>query len=142
VIEATTPRVCKTLIDTFLHHSVMVDGKPIVAAGRLKPEYRQMIPQAIIQAKKQLGKPYDSIFDPDNDAYYCSELVYISFLDEQGEPVFKSQSMTFKDAAGNTPDYWIEHFKKYEAEIPEGREGTNPGDLSKSELIEIVYRYF
>jgi AAA+ ATPase superfamily predicted ATPase len=28
------------------------------------------------------------------------------------------------------------------AEIPEGRAGTNPGDLSKSDMIEIIYRYF
>jgi hypothetical protein len=34
------------------------------------------------------------------------------------------------------------HFKKHRADIPEGRKGTNPGDLSKSEIIEIVYRYF
>jgi hypothetical protein len=69
-------------------------------------------------------------------------LVYISFLDEKEQPIFESQNMTFKDAEGNFPAYWIAHFEKYHAKIPEGREGTNPGDLSKSVIIEIVYRYF
>jgi uncharacterized protein YycO len=142
VIEATTPAVCKTLIDTFLIHSATIEGKPAVAVGRLKSEYREMIPQAIENAKKQLGKPYDYIYDPDNDAYYCSELIYISFLNVTGKPIFPSQSMTFRDTDGNFPLYWIEHFEKYQAEIPEGRAGTNPGDLSKSDRIEIIYRYF
>jgi hypothetical protein len=142
VIEATTPLVCKTPIDSFLNQSISIDGKPLVAVGRLCPQYRDLIPQAIVNAEKYLGKPYDYVYDSGNDAYYCSELVSLSFLDSEGEPVFESQSMTFRDAAGNTPAFWIKHFEKYEAEIPEGREGTNPGDLSKSEKIAIVYRYF
>jgi hypothetical protein len=142
VIEATTPSVRKTPVNTFLNHSLRIDGKPVVAVGRLKSEYKEMIPQAIVNAKKYIGKPYDYVYYPDNDAYYCSELVYISYLDEKEKPIFPCLRMTFKDANGNLPDYWIEHFEKYQAEIPEGREGTNPGDLSKSEIIEIVYCYF
>jgi uncharacterized protein YycO len=142
VIEATTPMVCKTPIDTFLNHSARVNDKPVVAVGRLKSEYREIIPQAIVKAEKELGKPYDYVYDPDNDAYYCSELIYFSFLDAEGKPIFESKNMTFKDAEGHFPAYWIEHFEKYQAEIPEGREGTNPGDLSKSAIIEMVYRYF
>jgi hypothetical protein len=142
VLEATTPTVCKTPVDSFLNKSAFVEGKPLVTVARLKPECREIIPQAIVNASKYIGKPYDYVYAPDNDAYYCSELVYISFLDENGFPVFESKKMTFCDEEGNLPAYWIEHFKKYRAEIPEGCEGTNPGDLSKSEVIEIVYRYF
>ena len=50
--------------------------------------------------------------------------------------------MNFRDADGNLPAYWIEHFEKQNAEIPENELGSNPGELSKSEKIEIVYRYF
>jgi uncharacterized protein YycO len=142
VIEAATPTVCKTPVDTFLAKSKTINGKPLVSVARLKPEYQSIIPQAIMNVGKQLGKPYDYVYEPDNDAYYCSELVYISFLSEKGNPVFESKQMTFRDSEGNTPAFWIEHFKKHKADIPEGREGTNPGDLSKSRIIEMVYYYF
>jgi hypothetical protein len=136
------PEVCKTLLDTFLLRSAQLNGKPVVTVGRLKQEYHEAIPQAIVNAKKLLGKLYDYVYSPDNDAYYCSELVTLSFLNEQGEPIFETVNMNFRDADGNMPAYWIEHFEKYDAEIPENRPGSNPSDLSKSDKIEIVYRYF
>jgi hypothetical protein len=142
VIEAVAPEVCKTLLDTFLLRSALLDGKPVVTVGRLKQEYSELIPQAIIRAKLLIGKPYDYIYSPDNDAYYCSELVTLSFLDQQNIPLFETVSMNFRDSSGNIPAYWVEHFKKHNAVIPENRPGSNPGDLSKSEKIEIVYRYF
>ncbi|MDR0205860.1 MAG: hypothetical protein LBI45_01160 [Bacteroidales bacterium] len=142
VIEAISPEVCKTLLDTFLLRSANLEEKPIVAVGRLKQEYHDIIPQAIVRAKKLLGNPYDYIYSPDNDAYYCSELVTVSFLNKQNIPIFETIPMNFCDTDGNIPSYWIEHFEKYNAEIPENRQGSNPGDLSKSDKIDIVYLYF
>jgi len=142
VIEATPPEVCKTPLDIFLSRSAHLAEQPIVAVGRLQQEYREIIPQAIVRAKKLIGKPYDYIYSPDNDAYYCSELITISFLNSQNMPIFEPVSMNFRDANGNLPAYWIEHFEKYNAEIPENCPGSNPGDLSKSDKIEIVYRFF
>jgi len=142
VIEAVPPKVCKTLLDTFLLRSANLAEKPIVAVGRLKQEYRESIPHAIVLAKKLLGKPYDYVYSPDNDAYYCSELVTLSFLDSQNAPIFELLPMNFRDVNGILPTYWLEHFKKYNAEIPENCPGSNPGDLSKSDKIEIVYYYF
>jgi len=142
VIEATPPVVCKTLLDTFLLRSATLAGKPVVAVGRLKPEYRKIIPQSVVRAKKLLGKPYDYIYSPDNDAYYCSELIMLSYLNSQNMPIFEPVSMNFRDDNGNLPAYWIEHFEKYNATIPENCPGSNPGDLSRSDKIEIVYRFF
>ena len=141
-IEAIPSGVSKTLLDTFMLRSATLEEKPIVAVGRLKQEYREFIPQALIRAENLLGKPYDFVFDPDNDAYYCSELVMVSFLDNQNMPIFEPVSMSFHDAGGNLSKYWIEHFEKYNVIIPENRQGSNPGDLSKSDKIEIVYRFF
>ena len=142
VIEATPPEVCKTLLDTFLLRSANLAESPIVAVGRLKQEYSETIPQAIVRSKKLLGKPYDYIYSPDNDAYYCSELVTLSFLNTQNLPIFELISMNFRDDDGNLPVFWIKHFEKYNAVIPENCLGSNPGDLSKSDKIEIIYRYF
>ena len=142
VIEAVPPEVCKTLLDTFLLCSANWAEKPIVMVGRLKQEYRKSIPQAIVLVKKLLGKPYDYVYSSDNDAYYCSELVTLSFLDNQNMPIFETASMNFRDVDGNLPTYWVEHFEKYNAVIPENCQGSNPGELSKSDKIEIIYRYF
>ena len=142
VIEAVPPEVCKTLLDTFLLRSEYLAEKPFVAVGRLKQEYRETIPQAITFAKKLLGKPYDYVYSPDNDAYYCSELVTLSFLNNQNMPIFEPVLMNFRDSTGIIPEYWIEHFEKHNADIPENRHGSNAGDLSKSDKIDIIYRYF
>ena len=142
VIEATPPKVCKTLLDTFFLRSAKFSENPIIAVGRLKQEYRETIPQAITFAKKLLGKPYDYVYSPDNDAYYCSELVTLIFLDSRNMPIFETISMNFRDTNGNLPTYWIEHFEKHNAEIPENCPGSNPCDLSGSDKIEIVYNYF
>ena len=142
VIEAIPPEVRKTLLDTFLLRSAHLNGNPIVTVGRLKQEYSETIPQAITRAKKMLGKPYDYIYSHDNDAYYCSELITFSFIDSENAPIFELVSMNFRDTDGNLPVYWIEHFEKYNAVIPENFPGSNPCDLSKSDKIEIIYRYF
>ena len=142
VIEATSPKVRKVVIDTFLNDARKINGKPIVAVGRLKSKYYDIIPQAVKNAETYLGKPYDYVYSPDNDEYYCSELVYLAYKNKNGKPVFKSKKMTFCDENGKMSSAWIEHFAKHNAPIPEGRQGTNPGDLSKSKEIDIIYNYF
>jgi uncharacterized protein YycO len=142
VIEATTPKVRKVIIDTFLNDARKINGKPIVAVGRLQLKYFDIIPQAIKNAETYLGKPYDYVYSPDNDEYYCSELIYLAFRNKKDKPVFKAKKMTFCDDKGNMTASWISHFAKYKAPIPEGRKGTNPGDMSKSKEITILYRYF
>jgi hypothetical protein len=142
VIEAIPAGVSKTVLATFLLRSETLEEKPLVAVGRLKQEYQEFIPQAIVRAESLLEKPYDFVFCPDNDAYYCSELVEVSFLNEQNVPIFEPVKMNFRDSDGNLPTYWAEYFEEHNAEIPENCLGSNPGDLSKSDKIEIVYRYY
>ena len=97
--------------------------------------YRLAIPfdtaAVIARAHALIGRPYDNAFLPDNDAYYCSELIQAAF-----GTFFKSQPMNWRDADGNLPPYWVEHFKKMNMPIPEGVEGTNPTDLAHSPLLK------
>ena len=142
VIEAIPQGVSKTHLDTFLLRSAQIDKKPIVAVGRLKPEYRGYIPDAVARAKNLLGKPYDFVFCAENDAYYCSELVEVAFLNRQNIPIFEPINMNFRDGDVNLPTYWTTHFERHNAEIPENKPGSNPGNMSRSDKIDIVFRYF
>ena len=59
VLEATMPVVCKTPLEKYLKQAKLVNGKPLVVVGRLKPRFRKSIPKAIEIMKSLLGKPYD-----------------------------------------------------------------------------------
>jgi hypothetical protein len=51
--------------------------------------------------------------------------------------------MTFIDFNTNkTHQNWIEYYKVLGKEIPEGKLGVNPGQLSRSKIINIVYSYY
>ena len=97
--------------------------------------YRLSVPfdtaVVIVRAKKLVGKPYDNAFLPDNDAYYCSELIQGAF-----DGIFPSKPMNWRDADGNLPDYWKKHFEKLGVAVPEGVLGTNPTDMSRSPLLK------
>ena len=43
--------------------------------------------------------------------------------------------MNWRDAEGQLPKYWKEHFRKLGMKVPEGVPGTNPTDLSRSPLL-------
>ena len=97
--------------------------------------YRLTVPfdtaAVIARATALVGKPYDNAFLPDNDAYYCSELIQVAF-----DTLFPSQPMNWRDNDGNLPEYWQKHFDSLGMPVPEGVPGTNPTDLSRSPLLK------
>ena len=97
--------------------------------------YRLTIPfdtaAVIARATNLVGKPYDDAFLPDNDAYYCSELIQVAFGD-----LFESKPMNWRDADGQLPEYWVKHFEKLGSPVLEGVPGTNPTDMSRSPLLK------
>ena len=97
--------------------------------------YRLTVPfdttMVIANAKRMVGKAYDDAFLPDNDAYYCSELIQVAFGD-----ILPSKPMNWRNADGNLPEYWIKHFEKLGIPVPEGVPGTNPTDMSRSPLLK------
>ena len=142
VIEAVSSGVEVTPLRTFFGRSLDAKGRPKVVAGRLKEAYHHLIAPAIEEALALEGKPYDKVFALDNEAYYCSELVYEIFRRaNDNTPVFMLQPMTFKEpGAGHTQQTWQEYFSALGVSIPEGRPGINPGGISRSAALTIVYR--
>ena len=140
VIEAIGKNVHKTPIDSFLKRIVDSNGKPKIITGRLKTDYLKLVPKALAFCNEQLGKQYDDAFLPNNDKYYCSELLYDAFKDaNNGKAFFSLQPMTFKDKkAKNFFPAWVDYFAALKIEIPEGIDGCNPAGIANDKKIKIV----
>ena len=141
VLEAVSQGVVCIGITSFLDRSVDEKGNPKVLVGRLKSNYKKYLPEAITDMKQYLGKPYDTVFELSNKAYYCSELFYFSFGKASNDSnFFEISPMTFK-APGQDEYFpeWENYFNEMGVEIPENMPGLNPGSLSRSEKINIVY---
>lgn len=141
VIEASpTVGVCILSLSEFLETSPKISGKPGVVVKRIKDNIP--LDEAIGRALSCVGQPYDWYFMPDNGAKYCTELIYDSYLDEEGNHIFETKPMNFRDTDGNMPDFWVNLYKKLGVDVPEGIPGTNPNDMSNDPVLIEVYRFF
>jgi hypothetical protein len=137
IIEAFD-KVDTIRLNNFLKRSTY-KSKPKVLVGRLKKEYHNLIPQAINRAIELIGKKYDEEFKLNNNKFYCSELIYDIFLyANDNTPFFTLKPMTYK-VNGETLDIWLKYFNKLNIEVPENQLGINPGGISLSNNIEIIY---
>jgi uncharacterized protein YycO len=143
VMEAISAGVVLTPLDSFLNRSFDAENKPKVVVGRLKPEYKNLIPEAIIFIHSKMNATYDFVFNIENDSFYCSELIHLAFQNaNKNKPIFETPKMTFK--APNTDRtfaIWQTYFDDLNQPIPEGKIGLNPGSMSRSPYIEVVYEY-
>lgn len=92
----------------------------------------------IDRAKAHLGEEYDYTYLPDNRMMYCSELVYESFMTEDGEHIFSSKPMNFLNSDGSLDEFWQNLFERLEMEVPQNVPGTNPNDMSKDTKLVLV----
>lgn len=144
VIEATAPEgVRQVSLDTFMNKAATDGQRTFVAVARLRPQFQYIIPQALARAQSKIGMAYDFAYSESNNAYYCSELVQKSFLETNGLHLFPAIKMTFKNPQTLSFDaYWMSHFAKLGLPIPEGENGSNPAQMSKSDCLDIVHSYF
>lgn len=88
VIEAAGP-VRETPLDIWVKRGFL--GRVAVYRDpELTPDQASAV---LAAAKDYYGKPYDFVFSFDNDAIYCSELVYLAFK-QAGIPVGKVQTVS------------------------------------------------
>ena len=120
------------------------ESKPMVLVGRLQPAYQPLIPAAILYAKRQLGKPYNSNFAPNHgQSFYCSQLIYAAFASaNHNHSIFGLNTMSFTDSQTRqiTPA-WKEYFIQIKSNPPQGKPGTNPGMMSRESGVIIEYAY-
>ncbi len=140
VLEAFTNGVELTPIKIFLDRSLNLSEKPKVIAGRLKKQYSHLINDALDHGLSLIGKKYDDEFKINNNKFYCSELIYEIFLYSNKSEFFPLSPMTYQ-YNGETLEIWIDYFNKLNIPIPENQPGINPGGISLSKKIDIIYNY-
>lgn len=141
IIEASDEKgVTVTDFVTFVNSTAKINGKPGVIIKRLKIPFNAE--EAISKARSFIGQPYDWNFLPDNGKMYCSELVCESFFNNDGERIFKSVPLNFKDKNGNIPKFWTDLFIKLGTDMPQGVDGSNPNDMFMEPVLTEVYRFF
>lgn len=141
VLEAIGGKVRLTSISLFLRRSVADDGSPLVVGMRFKKNYSKHINQWQKKALRQLNRPYDDAFLPNNEAIYCAEVLTENCL-IKGKPVFPLEPMTFKDP--KTKEFfsaWVDYYRDLRQPIPEQIPGMNPGALSRSPVFYLFYRF-
>ncbi len=72
VVDVSPVGISRRFLSDWYH-----DGTCNVVVRRLRPEYRYLIPQVLAEAEKLIADDvlYDAKFIPDDDRYYCTELV-------------------------------------------------------------------
>lgn len=142
VLEASSRHDGVALVpwNDFLANAPVLGGKPGIVVKRVETDFP--VNEAISRARAHIGESYDWHFLPDNGMMYCSELVYESFRDAGGKPLFTARPMRFRDADGQMPAFWTELFDKLGEPVPEGQLGTNPNDMAKETILREIWRFF
>ncbi len=137
VIEAIGSAVVITPLEEFLQRSGDKDSLTNILIGR--PRLNVDVISAITFLRAKVGQPYDDAFLPNNDKYYCSELIADAYRDKNGDRIFIDAPMTFKDPeTGSFFPAWEEYYLELGVPIPEGVLGINPGLISRSSSLSIL----
>lgn len=142
VIEAFPPEVRLTHIDIFLRRSTFqnqINSEPRYMIGRLKKEFMSLVPPAMEYGLRQRDIPYDQLYMPDATKLYCSELVVDMFKHANaGNEFFPETPMSFRDLnTGLIHPHWINHYRYFGLDVPDGEPGSSPGDVSLDNRIEV-----
>ena len=134
VIEAVRRGVVTTPIDSLRKQKGHYLQARIKRSGKEKAD----IATTLANARGYLGYAYDQLYLPDNKEIYCSELVQLSFVSQEGTRLFSPVPMSFHDASGEITSYWKAFYAKHQMDVPEGKPGTNPNELIRRDNIRII----
>jgi len=121
--------------DSFLLRHRDEQGRSLVRVGRVR--HGLDLQQTLQRARQYVGLPYDSLYSPSDAAIYCSELVQKSYVDRQGRSLFPEIPMEFRDSTGRIPQHFVDFYHSRGLPVPEGKPGTNPGQLSRDVRVKV-----
>ncbi|RBP37670.1 permuted papain-like amidase YaeF/Yiix C92 family enzyme [Roseimicrobium gellanilyticum] len=101
---------------------------------RLKSAHQKQIPAFVKAAKVYAGRPYDIHYKMDDEAIYCSELIYKAYRDATGKGLgvlMKLGDLDWKP--------WTAVIKEIEGgNVPLEREMITPKSLAEANELEVV----
>lgn len=111
--------------------------KRIMGVYRVKKKFAHCTENAVKKAHSLLGKPYNFLYIPTDEALYCSDFLERAYRDCK---IFELKPMTFiNPETGKTDEFWQKLYDSKNAKVPEGELGCNPNGISKSEKIEFLF---
>lgn len=136
VLEAVEPVSIVTLKDWKKRSSVF-------HARRLKNTAKldqTTVNKAAVWGKKQLGKPYDLLFEWDDDSLYCSELVWKIYKESAGITLCKPKSFESYFLEDEVVRQVIRQRYGSLEKLPKNEPVVAPSDLAASPLLVEVPR--
>ena len=124
------------LIEAVKYHGVIEDNvskykdkKILVARTKLSIKGIQ---SAVEGARKCLGYSYNDLFLPNQPSkLYCSELIHLAFFSIDNREFFTPHTLNyFSIEDGKVSDFWVELYAKHGFEVPQGKKGSHPNNLS------------
>jgi uncharacterized protein YycO len=103
---------------------------------RLKSAYRDKIPSFIIAAQAMVGRPYDHHYAWDDEAIYCSELIYKAFLTATGEKLGAMQRL----GDLNWKPYSVVMEQVEGGPVPVDRQMITPRAVTEAGQVELVQK--
>ena len=88
VLEAIGP-----VQETALHKWIARGRSSHFAAFRILPPYDAAISLFLSSARAYLGRPYDVLYELDDEKIYCSELLYKAFWAATGKPLGEAKAL-------------------------------------------------
>ena len=107
------------------------------AIYRWKEPYQEHVPAILAATRRYLGRPYDSRYRWDDEAIYCSELVYKAFLTATGEKAGELVALADLDWQGYRS--LIEQLEG--GPVPVDRRMITPRDLADAHQLELVMHF-
>lgn len=135
VLEAVHGGVVLTPLKNFICNNTPPHCNPPILHGRITGDVD--LAASVRNTMSYLGRPYDFYFMPDDTKIYCSELVQKSYIDHLGHLIFRPVPMSFHTPKGHILRYWKRYYRLVGMAVPEGKPGSNPGELSRDKRVRI-----
>ena len=107
-----------------------------VWAYRLDETNRRHVPAALAEMRRDLGKPYDPRYRFDDEAIYCSELIWRGWKSASGKELGKAVTLGSLNWEPYQP---VIEAIEGRGNLPLDREMITPRDMAKAKELSLVF---